>query len=568
VVFKNRLIACCGFVIALTFTSMLSAAPRLSLTTTAPAPVAIAAGQNGTSLSIDSSNLGDGQLNLSASSSVSWLTASIGAQHACSLKGNCLPVQIALQTSSLAKGTYTGTVTVSDPKAVDSPQFVIVTVLVGGAVPDKLEYFVPPNGSASSSFTTVGPATTSVSNNTPWLSIATNGMGSFQFGASVPYNVTATAQTGMASGDYNGSVAISGSSFAPDNKSVPVVLHVTTQPILQTSTLFPFEIAQGANKQTQPVAVLNAGQGTLTVSGVTGSAASGTWLTAQTITGGISITADPSGLSPNSYQGTVTIASNAANSSVTVPVVLNVVAQTPPVASAGGLIANDTLGVGESMAQGDIVALYGHQFTYGDAINATSLPLPATLGGTQVLVNGQPVPVYYVGPSQIDFEIPIDAATGDGTVQVVRNGQQGNIIYVNIKGGVPHFLLFNGPYAIMTTPDGTLTGIPTHPVKAGDVVVIYTIGLGPTTPVVPSGTASPGNPLAVIDVNATQACFGVPTPFSPIPCVTPQFVGLSPGFVGLYQVNLAIPDGLSSGNVPFSFSVNGTASDVVQLAVQ
>jgi uncharacterized protein (TIGR03437 family) len=249
-------------------------------------------------------------------------------------------------------------------------------------------------------------------------------------------------------------------------------------------------------------------------------------------------------------------------------VVLNVLAQAPPIASAGGLIANDTLGVGESMAQGDIVALYGHQFTFGDAVNATSLPLPVTLGDTQVLVNGQPVPVYYVGASQIDFEIPIDAATGDGTVQVVRSGQQGNLIYVNIKDRVPHFLLFNGPYAIMTTPDGTLTGIPTHPVKAGDVVVIYTIGLGPTTPVVPSGTASPGSPLAVIDVNATQACFGVPTPFSPIPCVTPQFVGLSPGFVGLYQVNLAIPDGLSSGNVPFSFSVNGTGSDVVQLAVQ
>ena len=566
-VLKNRFIPCCGFVIALTFTSMLSAAPRLALTQTA-LTVAVVPGQNGTAQSVDASNVGDGVLSLSASSSVSWLAASIGAQHSCSLKGNCIPVQIALQTSSLTKGTYTGTVTVSDPKAVDSPQFVTVTVQVGGAVPDKLEYFVPPSGSASSSFTTAGPVTASVSNNTPWLSIATNGMGSFQFGASVPYNVTATAQTGMVSGDYNGSIAISGSSFAPDNKSVPVVLHVTTQPILQASPLLPIEIAQGANKQTKLVAVFNAGQGTLTVSGVTASAASGTWLSAQTINGGISITADPSGLSPNSYQGTVTIASNAANNSVAVPVVLNVVAQTPPIASAGGLIANDTLGVGESMAQGDIVALYGHQFTYGDEVNATSLPLPATLGGTQVLVNGQPVPVYYVGPSQIDFEIPIDAATGDGTVQVVRNGQPGNLIYVNIKDRVPHFLLFNGPYAIMTTPDGTLTGIPTHPVKAGDVVVIYMIGLGPTSPVVPSGTASPGSPLAVIDVTATQACFGVPSPFSPIPCVTPQFVGLTPGFVGLYQVNVAIPQDLASGSLPFSFAVNGTGSDVVQLAVQ
>jgi len=105
-------------------------------------------------------------------------------------------------------------------------------------------------------------------------------------------------------------------------------------------------------------------------------------------------------------------------------------------------------------------------------------------------------------------------------------------------------------------------------VTAGDIVVIYTIGLGPTTPVVPSGTASPTSPLAVIDPTTVQACFGNNSPFSPAPCVNPQFVGLSPGFVGLYQINLAIPQGLASGNVPFSFTVHGVPSDVVQLAVQ
>jgi uncharacterized protein (TIGR03437 family) len=185
-----------------------------------------------------------------------------------------------------------------------------------------------------------------------------------------------------------------------------------------------------------------------------------------------------------------------------------------------------------------------------------------------VLVNGQPAPVYYVSPGQINFEIPIDAATDDATVQVVRNGQAGNTAYLNIKDRVPRFITNGGAYAIMTTPDGTLTGIPSHPVKAGDVVVIYTIGLGPTAPVVPSGTASPGSPLAVIDLASTQACFGVNSPFFQAPCVTPQFVGLTPGFVGLYQVNLAIPQGLTPGNVPFTFTVYGVASDVVQLAVQ
>ena len=572
---KNRFISCCGFVLLLTLTSMLNAAPRLGLAQTA-LTVSIVPGQNGTAQSIDASNLGDGVLNLSVTSSVSWLSASIGAPHTCSLKGNCIPIQIALQTTALTAGVYTGTVTVSDPNAVDAPQFVTVTALVGGDVPAKLEYYVPSNGSALTTFTTGGSVTTMVSNNTPWLAIAADGAGSFAFGTPVPYTVTATAQNGMATGDYNGTIAISGSSFAPDNKSIAVLLHVTTQPILQPNpSSIAFRIAQGANKQTDYVVTSNGGQGTLSVSSVTAggvpAATPATWLSAQIVSGNaslVSIVADPTGLSPGTYQGTVTIASNAANSSVIVPVQLNVVAQTAPVSAAGGVVNNGTFAAGESLAQGDIAALFGDQLTYGDPQQAGSLPLPAILGGTQVLVNGQPAPVYYVSASQINFEIPIDAATNDATVQVVRNGQAGNIAYLNIQVSEPRFITNGGTYAIMTTPNGTLTGIPSHPVTAGDIVVIYTIGLGPTSPPVPSGTASPTSPLAVIDPTTVLACFGNNSPFSPAPCVNPQFVGLSPGFVGLYQINLVIPQGLTSGNVPFSFTVNGVPSDVVQLAVQ
>jgi uncharacterized protein (TIGR03437 family) len=575
VVLKNRFISCSGFVILFALTSILSAAPRLGLATTA-LTVSIVPGQNGPAQSIDASNLGDGSLNLSATSSVSWLSPSIGAPHACSLKGNCIPVQIALQTSSLAAGVYTGTVTVSDPNAVDAPQFVTVTALVGGNVPANLEYFAPPNGSASSTFTTGGAVTSTVSNNTPWLAIAASGTGSFEFGMPVPYTVTATAQNGMATGDYNSSIAISGSSFAPDNKTIAVLMHVTTAPVLQPNpSSVAFRIAQGANKQTDYVVTSNGGQGTLSISTVTAggvpTATPATWLSAQIVSGNaslVSIVADPTGLSPGTYQGTVTLASNAANSSVVVPVALNVVAQTAPVAAAGGVVNNGTFAGGESLAQGDIVALFGDQLTYGDPQQAGSLPLPNILGGTQVLVNGQAAPVYYVSPGQINFEIPINASINDATVQVVRNGQTGNTAYLNIQPSEPRFITNGGTYAIMTTPNGVLTGLPSHPVSGGDIVVIYTIGLGPTSPPVPSGTASPSSPLAAFDPTTVLACFGNNTPFSPPPCINPQFAGLSPGFVGLYQINIAIPQGLASGNIPFSFTVNGVPSDVVQLAVQ
>jgi hypothetical protein len=57
------------------------------------------------------------------SASASWLSATIGASQACTTRsGNCLPVNIALNTGSLALGAYTESVTLTNPNAVDSPQ--------------------------------------------------------------------------------------------------------------------------------------------------------------------------------------------------------------------------------------------------------------------------------------------------------------------------------------------------------------------------------------------------------------------------------------------------------------
>ena len=310
----------------------------------------------------------------------------------------------------------------------------------------------------------------------------------------------------------------------------------------------------------------------LTVSGVTASASdNGTWLSAAMVTGGLTITADPTGLMTGDYKGTVTVASNAANASVMIPVDVTIVAQGPPVAFAGGVVNNGTFGNGEPVAQGDIAAVFGSQFTYDAAQGASSVPLPSTLDNIQVLVNGKAAPLFFTSSGQINFEVPIDAATGDGTVQIVRNGTQGNMVYVNINPRVPRFILYGGgPYAVMTTPDGSaLTGIPNHPVKAGDTIVIYAVGLGPTTPPVPTGTASPGgNNLAIVP-GTTQVCFGVETPFQQAPCATPLFTGLTPGFVGLYQINVTIPSGVKSGTTSMSLLlVDNVESDIVSLAVQ
>jgi uncharacterized protein (TIGR03437 family) len=38
------------------------------------------------------------------------------------------------------------------------------------------------------------------------------------------------------------------------------------------------------------------------------------------------------------------------------------------------------------------------------------------------------------------------------------------------------------------------------------------------------------------------------------------FSGLSPGFVGLYQVNVVVPPGISAGNQPITISIGGQTS--------
>jgi uncharacterized protein (TIGR03437 family) len=175
--------------------------------------------------------------------------------------------------------------------------------------------------------------------------------------------------------------------------------------------------------------------------------------------------------------------------------------------------------------------------------------------------------LYFTSAGQIDFQVPFETTPGPATVRVDRNGQRGNLISVNIAASAPRFILLNGgPYAIMTTPNAVLTGNPTHPVKSGDVVVIYTIGLGPTTPSVKTGDPAPGkDPLAVI--NGVRVCFRPNLPVSIENCNDAAFAGLSPGFVGLYQVNANIPN-LTAGDTGLSFVVNGVASNTVQLSVQ
>jgi uncharacterized protein (TIGR03437 family) len=72
---------------------------------------------------------------------------------------------------------------------------------------------------------------------------------------------------------------------------------------------------------------------------------------------------------------------------------------------------------GAAVAPDSIVTAFGAKLATGTAV-ATTLPLPTTLGGTTVRVNGQLAPLFFVSAGQVNFAIPPGIAAGTATVTV------------------------------------------------------------------------------------------------------------------------------------------------------
>src|SRR5207245_11633067 len=81
-------------------------------------------------------------------------------------------------------------------------------------------------------------------------------------------------------------------------------------------------------------------------------------------------------------------------------------------------------------------------------------------------------------------------------------------------------------------PANSIPGITSHPAPAGDTLTLFATGLGPVTPAAADGAISTDtsrqttNPVTV-SMGGAQA--------------TVSFAGLSPQFVGVYQLNVVVP---------------------------
>jgi uncharacterized protein (TIGR03437 family) len=91
-------------------------------------------------------------------------------------------------------------------------------------------------------------------------------------------------------------------------------------------------------------------------------------------------------------------------------------------------------------------------------------------------------------------------------------------------------------------------------------VLIYLTGLGTVTPAVNDGTAGTGTALHPSDADVVVYVGGQQAKI--------EFKGLAPGFPGLYQLNITLPQFLkASGNLPLAIQTSNAYHDQVDIAI-
>jgi uncharacterized protein (TIGR03437 family) len=239
-----------------------------------------------------------------------------------------------------------------------------------------------------------------------------------------------------------------------------------------------------------------------------------------------------------------------------------------PAISTGGVVTATGFGRFTAVAPGSWIEIYGanlaadtRSWRSADFIGAEA---PTSLDGTRVSIGGQAAFLDYISPLQVDAQVPSNAAAGPQQITVTTAGGTSApyAIAVNAEEpglAAPPVLNIGGRQYVaavfsdgsLVLPPGAVAGVASREAKPGDNITLYGIGFGPVTPAIsPGAIAQQRNSLTL----PLQILFGQ---------VAAQvtYQGLAPGYVGLYQFNVVVPDVTPGDAVPLTFvlgGVNGT----------
>ena len=236
--------------------------------------------------------------------------------------------------------------------------------------------------------------------------------------------------------------------------------------------------------------------------------------------------------------------------------VIRLLTPVTPSITSGGVV--NAASFTSQVSPGSLATIFGKNFI-GTLLSAgASLPLPASLGGVSVTVNGKTARVLYVNTSQINFQIPWETSAGTASVIVSSGGIQSAAVNVTVVAAAPG-LFVQGTHAIVQNfPSFSLNGSG-NPAKVGSTIVAYFTGGGAVSPTVADGAAGGDNPVSKVVSNVTATIGGQ--------AATVSSASLAPGFVGLWQANITVPTVATAGDYPLVLSAEGQSSAAANVSV-
>lgn len=251
------------------------------------------------------------------------------------------------------------------------------------------------------------------------------------------------------------------------------------------------------------------------------------------------------------------------------------ISQGPPQIQEGGVVLGDNYSLTPRGVPGAMARVIGAELAASGTEASLTLDeqgrAPTILGGSCVLVNGRPAALSYVSPEWIDFQVPVETAVGTATVEVIRKCETpapecSNQAEFAIAAEQPALFTFSATPPVVAArhadespvgPRNLLPAIQASPAALGEVVSLFGTGFGAVTPALASGEI-PTEPRQLNTSNIQ-----VMLSDGELSAADVLYVGAAPGFLGAYQVDLALPaESLLPGDHPVAIVVNGVKSPV------
>jgi len=204
-------------------------------------------------------------------------------------------------------------------------------------------------------------------------------------------------------------------------------------------------------------------------------------------------------------------------------------------------IANTASSIAGFYAPDTFISIYGQNLAYvtkaitQNDIAAGTLPTALIGTGVRVLINQIAADMWYVSPTLVNLLIPASLVAGPAIIQLEVDGIAGPAIAITLGAAAPSMFQVDATTVLGTHGDGSLVTA-TAPARRGEEIAIYATGLGPTVPAaIPNQVPLVAARLAAKDFQVLLN--GVAVDPSKI-----DYAGVTPGYAGLFQINLTLPD--------------------------